>query len=135
MKVFDFTDGKKGKLLGETKQPERTGGWYVTKNDNTFKVRLANPRNVKPIAGVNAGVKWEWRSDATSSNGDDLKPEDFGVAAICFCTGEYYVTWHKNHPKAESEWWWNVLGTTDWNRSACKSGVLKATKITREGSN
>ena len=66
MKVFDFTDGKKGDLLGETKVANSTGGWFVEKNGSTFKVELANPRNVEPVAGGKAGIKWSWVNAATS---------------------------------------------------------------------
>ena len=131
MKVFDFTDGKKGDLLGETKVANSTGGWFVEKNGSTFKVELANPRNVEPVAGGKAGIKWSWVNAATSRGKNEdcaITAEDFGVGAICFCTGEYSVTWHIGHPEAETQWDWHVIGTDDWNREACKSGVLKATK-------
>ena len=58
-----------------------------------------------------------------------IKAEDFGVGAICFCTGEFSVLWHIGHPEAETQWEWHVIGTTDWNREACKSGILKSAKI------
>jgi len=131
MQVFDFTDGEKGSWVGETKVANSTGGWFVEKNGSTFKVELANPRNVEPVAGGKAGIKWSWSTHATQSieNKDHaIKAEDFGVGAICFCTGEYAIFGTYGHPEVEREWWWTVIGTTDWNREACKSGILKATK-------
>ena len=132
MKVFDFTNGTKGDLLGDIKIANSTYGWSVEKNGSTFKVELTNPQNVEPVAGGKAGFKWTWHSGATNwLEGKDhaIKAEDFGVGAVCFCTGEYYVAWHRGHPEVQTEWWWTVVGTTDWNRDACKSGILKATKI------
>ena len=131
MKVFNFTDGKKGDLLGDIKIAGSHGGWFVEKNGSSFKVELANPRNVAPIAGGKSGIKWEWHLEATNiieKKETPIKPEDFGVDAICFCIGEFYVAWHVGHPEVETEWNWTVIGTTDWNREACKSGILKATK-------
>ena len=131
MKVFDFTNGTKGDLLGDITIANSTGGSLVEKNGGTFKVKLANPQNVEPVAGGKAGVKWSWVNAATSRGEPEdsaVTAEDFGVGAICFCTGEYSVTWHHGHPEAETDWWWYVIGTADWNREACKSGILKAAK-------
>ena len=131
MKVFDFTNGTKGDLLGEIKVANSTGGWFVEKNGSTFKVELADPKNVDPVAGGKAGIKWSWVNAATNwieNENRAITAEDFGVGAICFCIGEYSVTWHIGHPEAETQWEWHVIGTTDWNREACKSGILKATK-------
>ena len=131
MQVFDFTDGKKGDLLGQTKVANSIGGWFVEKNGSTFKLEMANPCNVEPVAGGKAGVKWSWACKATNfvyGRNCPITAEYFGVGAICFCTGEYSVTWHIGHPEAETQWDWHVIGTTDWNREACKSGILKATK-------
>ena len=101
MKVFDFTNGKKGDLLGNIKSIGSMGGWFVEKNEKVFRVELVNPRNVKPVAGGKSGVEWKWQNSAFNLiDGEDkpIKPEDFGVEAICFCTGEFYVAWHVGHP-------------------------------------
>ena len=58
MKVFDFTNGTKGDLLGDITIANSTGSWLVEKNGSTFKVELANPQNVDPVAGGKAGIKW-----------------------------------------------------------------------------
>ena len=131
MKVFDFTNGTKGRLLDDITIANSTGGWFVEKNGSMFKVELADPKNVDPVAGGKAGIKWTWHTGATNlmENKDHaIKAEDFGVGAICFCTGEFSVTWNIGHPEAETQWEWCVVGTNDWNREACKSGILKATK-------
>ena len=125
MKVFDFTKGTKGKLLGQVKLTDYAGGSRVEKNGETFNVTLSGSHG-------GADDRWEWHKKAghTIKRQDvDLDPKDFGVDAICFCTGEYFHQWHAGHPDAESHWCWQVLGTTEWNRSACKAGILKAAKI------
>ena len=87
MKIFDFTNGTKGDLLGDITIANSTGGSLVEKNGSTFKVELANPQNVDPVAGGKAGIKWTWHRGATNlMEGKDhaIKAEDFGVGAICF---------------------------------------------------
>ena len=130
MKVFDFTNGEKGDLLGNIKSAGTMGGWFVEKNEKVFRVELVNPRNVKAVAGGKSGVEWLWRNSAFNHiDGEDkpIKAEDFGVEAICFCDAEYHVRWYVGHPECESQWQWSVIGTTDWNRQACKDGILKST--------
>ncbi len=132
MKVFNFTDGVKGELLGDIKVSSAHSGGHVEKNGVNYKVELANPANVKPVSGGKSGAEWTWHhavEHRVDGETKDITAEDFGVGAICFCTGEYYVAWYAGHPEVQTEWWWTVVGTNDWNREACKSGILKATKI------
>lgn len=111
MKVFDFTNGTKGAQLGEVKLASQLGGWIAVKNGQRYKVELARQPG---------GGEWAWRTFADNGFGD-LKPETFGVEAICFCTGEIVVP--------ALGWQWTVLGTTEWNREACRSGILKSTHL------
>jgi hypothetical protein len=118
MKVFDFTSGRKGELVGNIKRAGAMHGCLVSKNGKTFRVELAN----RPAG-------WEWHTGATwlrYEKGEPvedmpIRPEDFGVEAICFSTGAFKID-------GQEQWQWTVLGTTDWNRQACKDGILKATK-------
>ena len=124
MKVFNFTDGTKGELLANINLPDYAGGSLVEKAGSTFKVKLSGAHGGKDD-------RWTWHANAGHNlNGRDvhIDPKDFGVEAICFCTGEFFHQWHAGHPDAESHWDWNVIGTADWNRSACKSGILTAEK-------
>jgi hypothetical protein len=85
MKVFDFTNGTKGDLLGDIAVANSTGGSLVEKSGNTFKVELADPKNVDPVAGGKAGTKWTWHKGATNlmENKDHaIRAEDFGAGAI-----------------------------------------------------
>ena len=110
MKIFDFTAGKKGELLANVGYAHSLDGWLVRKGDRVFKVSLA----AKP----KKGSTWEWHSGAQTKSGTPISPEQFGVEAICFCTGAARMN-------AVEVWRWNVIGTADWNREACKKGILK----------
>ena len=125
MKVFNFTNGVKGELLAEINGIQYTGGWVVDKNGSSFKVELT---------GSHGGPddKWAWVTNAGHTvNGTDvdISPEDYGVGAVCFCVGEFFVYGRASDPDVVAQWWWRVVGTADWNRSACKEGILKATKL------
>lgn len=135
MKVFDFTGGTKGKLLGETKKPTALGGWFVKKGDAVFKVTLTDAESLPAIAGKQEGIQWKWHRDAekwvgTNTDGERLPftPEEFGVEAICFCTGRWNTFGQIGTSEEEWTWEWAVIGTRDWNRKACKAGILTATK-------
>jgi hypothetical protein len=120
MKVFDFTNGVKGEQVGVIPRANSTGGWLVEKNGQTYRVELNGDYGA-------SNQKWTWHTDATYlENGSEIQinPTDFGVEAVCFCFGEFAVD------RDNYEWWWSVVGTTEWNRNACKAGYLKATKVT-----
>lgn len=118
MKIFDFTDGRKGKLLdASAAYCHRTGGWLVKKGDTTYRVKLADRGK--------RGTDWSWHTDAGDRNDNPISPETYGVGAICFCTGEFAMS-------GSTVWQWHVIGTTDWNREACRKGILKAEKFIPE---
>lgn len=115
MKIFDFTEGRKGAELGFTRVANATGGWLVRKADSVYKIELA----AQPEG-------WEWATGASwlrGSKDEGILPESYGVGAICFCIGEMNVGNGKN------VWRWFVVGTNDWNKNACKRGILKATFV------
>jgi hypothetical protein len=115
MQIFDFTDGVKGNLLGNCKLMNSSEGWLVRKDDRVYRVEMANMPEGWSWTG---GATWlQWNEDG--SNADvPILPSDYGVEAICFCWGQ------TRHDKV---WNWYVVGTTDWNRGACKTGILKYT--------
>jgi hypothetical protein len=128
MKIFDFTSGAKGKILGNAKTPHKFDGWLIKKKEDVFKVQL-NRAGLKS----HSDQEWEWCSGARDINDIEINPEDFGVEAVCFCSGERFHLWYPGHPEAESHWDWHVIGTKGWNREACRNGILKTTKITQQG--
>ena len=116
MKVFDFTDGKRGEQLAQVEIVSWTGGNLVKKGGHMYRVTLAG-RHGGP------GEKWAWCIDAGHGRKEweiTIRPEHFGVEAICFCLGEWF------DPESERQKEWRVLGSKGWNRRACESGVLKA---------
>ena len=117
MKVFDFSNGIKGKLLAaDVKRPGWLAGWFTVKNSTVYKITLPKA----PGGGEwtwHSAVGYGWRDTPTYK---ELKPEDFGVEAICFCTGAWRCD-------GQDVWQWAVVGTQDWNRKACQAGILKAT--------
>ena len=129
MKVFDFTNGKQGKQVGEIARPDASGGFYVKKGGKSYKVELTKPPQARePVLNGEHGVRWSWTADAahTAANGDlvQITPDQFGVEAICFCTGAW-----GNHSVGDvwAYWEWHVVGSNAWNRDACKAGILTAT--------
>ena len=116
MKVFDFTNGTKGELLATVNKANSTGSWLARKGDRVYRIELAQ-----------AQKGWSWHDGATlpiynakgKFDGDEaITPAQFGVEAICFCTGQ---------SQHDQVWNWVVLGTCDWNRAAVKSGLLTST--------
>jgi hypothetical protein len=118
MKIFDYTNGEAGKLLAEVPVAQELGS-FIVKKGATFKVSLTKP--------VISGEEWVWRNSA--DNGEAIKPENFGVEAICFCIGEIDTLWHKGHPDHQSVWSWSVIGTPAWNKQACINNIIKAIKL------
>tara|TARA_B100000886_G_scaffold303110_1_gene233583 strand:- start:21323 stop:21703 length:381 start_codon:yes stop_codon:yes gene_type:complete len=126
MKIFDFTNGTKGKSVGEFRFGFSSGK-RVTKNGKTFSVELVNPNNREFFdskRGTHTVIKTQWCMEAGNSEDKTINPEDFGCEAVIFCTGCFST----NHGKDE-EWDWLVVGTTDWNRKALKQGILTAKKL------
>lgn len=127
MNIFDFTNGTKGKLVGGVNRFAFSRGKHVTKNGKTFSVELANPNNREfsdSKRGTHTKVITQWCREAGNSEDKTINPEDFGCEAVIFCTGCFST----NHGQDE-EWDWLVVGTTDWNRKALKSGILKSKRI------
>ena len=123
MKVFDFTDGVKGKFLANIDRCNSTGSWTAEKNGKLFKVTLAKSHGSKTD-------DWSWHNSATFRNFKNhtdvnILPEDFGVEAICFCKG-FFLENVGIEGEEQQRWQWTVIGTNDWNRNACKKGILKA---------
>ena len=110
MKVFNFTNGTKGELLAEIPLQNSSDGWLVEKNGKVYRVQLANS-NYEWTKSATHGV-WE---NGKFTGEKEIRAEDFGVGAICFCWGK---TSHDN------KWHWSVIGTPEWNREACRNGIL-----------
>jgi len=96
MKIFDFTEGKKGKRLGHQAM-DFVGGWILTMA-NDIKVQVSMNRY---DFADKFGKPHEEDQLTTMEN----VVEKFGVEAVCFCCGkdEYQGTWE-----------WRFLATREW---------------------
>ena len=120
MKIFDFTSGKRGELLADIPLANSMSGCLVRKGDRVFRVELATSQG--------KGQRWQWHAGASHPNwiegkrqpdgNAEINPANYNAGAICFCTGQERKT---------GIWNWSVIGTPDWNREACRSGILVAT--------
>ena len=122
MKVFDFSKGRKGALLADITKMSASSGWLVCFNSKVYKVDFTV--DGRPST---AGTNWQWTSGASypewvndkrTGKSISIRPEDFGVEAVCFCSGK---TSHDN------KWNWYAIGTNAWNKWACEKRILRAT--------
>ncbi len=84
MKIFDFSNGIKGKLL-DNKKIDSCG------SNGGFKFDFG---------------RYEYHQSCGIGN-SDIKPSDYGVKAICFCLGEMKIG-------IDTFWYWNCVGSIDW---------------------
>ena len=91
MKVFDFTDGKKGEQLGSIRY--EGGNTAITgKDGNSYTVTVAGRFNL-------CGSLYRF---GPQMNAVEVKAADYGVEAICFC--EHYISGER-----EDVFEWNCL--------------------------
>ncbi len=117
MKIFDFTDGTIGEQIGTAPLPSATSGWIVVHNDTRFKITLTKPPRMR-----GGEILWKQSVSYGRSMTRSLDPAEFGVSAIAFCMGEQTCG-------EDTSWQWVVVGTADWNREACRSGILSSEKL------
>ncbi len=112
MKVFDYTNGKKGDFLCEAPRPSFTSGTPNGPHGGFLHLARRSP----------PGTNWTLQSAAGRSNyrtgaNELLLPEMFGVEAICGCLGEWRAG-------TDSAWEWFVIGTEEWLAKALSAGWL-----------
>lgn len=115
MKIFNYTDGRKGKLLDNIKLAGSLRGWLRSEGDNVYRISVAAP--------AARDTEWSWHSGATYlayvSDDDyeevEITPDSYGVEAICFCMGQM---------GRGGDWQWVVIGTDDWTEAAIERGIL-----------
>lgn len=92
MKVFDFTNGVKGQQIGETSLGA-LGGWWL---------------DGKRVDGKSVQIdRYQYHEKAFKKfSGTEVKPEDFGVEAICFCQ-----VFENNSGKVYN---WSYVCTKEW---------------------
>ena len=102
MKVFDFSNGTKGALLGEVRCASYTSGYPSVTDPVTGQsrfLRVAKPQQM----GFNTQLQV---STGAGHMDTPYKPEDFGVDAILFCMGKMFAG--RDDP---GTWEWIVVGT------------------------
>lgn len=106
MKVFNYTTGKKGELLGEIRCPSFATGYPVYNNCY-----------VKHNWEDRGESRWEIQESVgyvgTSGKTVYIHPSMFGTDAICFCTGKW-----------SDRWTWNIVGNDEWLEKGIAAGVF-----------
>lgn len=113
MKVFDFTDGKKGKFLGEAYRPSWMSGHLADGGKEKYVVR-----NRQYQFHTAAGTTYKGKDQP-------MNPADFGVEAICFCIGE----WKSG---TDSKWEWCALYTPEGLKAAIAAGHVLVERAHQE---
>lgn len=104
MKVFDYTGGEKGALLGDIARPSYHGGClrddaFYSNKDERFQFHFSAGRTFN---GVDTPIN----------------VAEFGVDAICFCIGEWTTG------SGGAEWVWCTLYTDAGFEKALKDGTV-----------
>ncbi|MGW8177566.1 MAG: hypothetical protein ACWGQW_02055 [bacterium] len=98
MKIFDFSEGKKGKLLGEVSRPDYLPGVYISETEVALPVWRYTFHSSGSRGNKNQWVSFDMKT---------LKKE-FGVEAICFCMGQL------SSGSDAGEWIWHYCATKKW---------------------
>lgn len=117
MKVFDFTDGIKGRLLADIPRPDSMQGYPVVTDPTTGKQMFLKPRNPLQMGrgtefAVHRAVGRRCEPDET------YRPETYGVQAILFCTGQW-------NAGTDVTWQWAAIGTDEWLARATSYGFFE----------
>ena len=95
MKVFDFSNGKRGKFLTTIIRPSASGGWNINPEEKGIRVgdfEFSNNGHTGPLLQY---CQYE----------TGKIQEIYGVPAICFCFG-----------KDKDRWLWFYAADEDWLR-------------------
>ena len=95
MKIFDFSNGKKGAFLAHA----------------TLVTWCDNHGGLKADFG-----RYEYHTGCGNNHDTSkkLEPSSFGVEAICFCLGEFICG-------DSSSWEWCAVGSVDWALKTARS--------------
>ena len=98
MKIFDFTNGSKGKLLANIRRPNGYTGWFISDEEKAETIG-----------------RYSFHCDAYYGTDDfafqmESIPEKFGVEAICYCP-------HSYEQLGKTIWDWNYTATREWLES------------------
>lgn len=109
MKIFDYTDGRKGRELGSLPLVSATNSSLVP-GKNSDWIKLTPTREIN-------GVMPTWHSGAIAGYDIEVDPSSYGVEAVCFCMGEVKM--------GDDTWWdWCIVSDINWARKAYANGWL-----------
>ena len=100
MKIFNFTNGVKGELLGNVKLPDSLGA-TLSDGDDYIHIEISG-------CSYHNSAHIEYGEPCKDWSEKPILPSDYNVDAICFCTGKFEVGDNKY------EWHWNFLATAEW---------------------
>ena len=118
MKVFDFSNGTKGKLLDEVGLLTYNTAMVSVVDAKTKKksyLQVKNERQLGPQTQL--GVH-----DEAGRFDTKYTPEMFGVEAILMCWGQEYTGYGFHEP---GDWKWIVIGTVEWVTTAISHGFFE----------
>lgn len=124
MKVFDFSSGKKGKFLGESRAPTSLYPHPTIQKDGK---RMVVTLKDKTVLGKEANVdlhEGASKSYKDSEFEDDYSPKKWGVEAILFCMGKF-------KEGTSVVWEWVVVAEPQWINS--RIGTLLDARETQSG--
>jgi hypothetical protein len=102
MKVFNYSNGTKGELLGNIRRAHGNSGNVLGEDETAIVVYSVNGFQLE------ATPYREWYDD-DGAHFDPLNlPEKFKVAAVCYCLGKF------NNGNGYDEWVWACTGTEKW---------------------
>lgn len=118
MKVFDFSNGVKGKLLDEVGLMTFTGCCVYTNNLVTGKVEYLHVKDERQL-GPQTSLTVHTTAGRLQTK---YTPEMFGVEAILMCWGQEHFGYGF---KEAGDWKWVVVGTDEWVARALSNGFFK----------
>jgi hypothetical protein len=104
VKIFDFSEGKRGRLLGYARRPTFSGPTFHDGND-WVKIKIAGC-DYTSTAG-RTGTKLENGAIVADEKTEAYEPGTYGLEAICFCEGKFWAG-------EDSFWSWKFLATDAW---------------------
>jgi len=119
MKIFDFSNGKKGEILSHLGLPDGCHGSIVEIDGQQYRVDLKEPKLTGnyDLSFAKSTDYWSNSAGKNFPHVDEEALKQWGAEAVLFCTGEWNAGFNKF-------WQWHVVGTTEWVKKAHQNGWL-----------
>ena len=118
MKVFDYSNGKKGALLTNMPTPSSCHGSIVDQDERRYRIALKGELfgNYTLSFAASTGRYIRNQPDHAPHLNADIVTE-LGAEAVLYCDGSYTMC-------GEEVWSWHVTATPEWIRKAHKKGWI-----------